>query len=40
MTKTIKTLSNAVGGGTIWTIAFSLLEIITLNKLLSYIHSL
>jgi len=38
--KGVETMANAVGGGTLWIIAFTLLEIITLNKVFSYINSL
>jgi len=40
MMQGVELLANAMGGGVIWTIAFTLLEIIVLNKILSYINSL
>ena len=38
--KGVEIMANFAGGGTLWIIAFTLLEIITLNKIFSYINSL
>ena len=36
----IKGAANAINGGVLWTIALTILEILTLNKIFSYINSL
>jgi len=38
--KGVESMADAVGGGTAWVVTFTLLEVITLNKIFSYINSL
>ena len=40
MMQGVEALSTTMGGGVVWTVSFTLLEIIILNKILSYINSL
>ena len=40
MMQLIGGLSSAVNGGVLWTIVLTILEIITLNEIFSYINSL